>query len=105
VARYVLLVATRPLPGLESDYHRWYDEVHLAEVLAVRGFTEAQRYEVCDTELAPVVRPGEYLAAYTIETDDIDKTLAVFDAARPSMTTPPSLDPASVSFQLLRVMG
>jgi hypothetical protein len=105
VARYVLFVYTRPLPGMEADYHRWYEEVHLAEVLAVSGFTEAQRYEVCDAVLAPVARPGEYLAAYTIETDDIDKTLAVFDAARPSMTTPPSLDLTSVSFQLVRMMG
>jgi hypothetical protein len=105
---YVLMVYTRPIKGLEADYHRWYDETHLAEVLAVPGFVAARRLEVLNTALAPNddrddrdERDG-CVAEFTIASDDIDATLAEFDRARASMQVPPCLDPASVRFQLLR---
>jgi hypothetical protein len=101
---YVLLVYTRPISGMEADYHRWYNEVHLAEVLRVPGFIRAERLEVCETSLATPGRVGEYLAVYNIESSDIAATMTTFERARMSMSTSPSLDLTSVSFQLLRVL-
>ena len=99
---YILMVYTRPVAGLEDDYHRWYDEIHLAEVLGVPGFTAAQRFGV---EQPPGGPPGRYVAMYTIESDDIEATLATFERARAGMRAPLSLDPASVVFALLRPVG
>jgi len=31
-------------PGFEEEYHRWYDEEHIAHLLAVPGFLSAGRY-------------------------------------------------------------
>ena len=102
MSRYVLMVYTRPIRSLEADYHRWYDETHLAEILAVPGFVEARRLEVMKTTLTPADDRDGCVAEFIIESDDIDATLAEFDRARASMRTPPCLDPTSVLFQLLR---
>ena len=68
MAKHMFLVFSNPAPGRESDYNRWYDEVHLREVLSVPGFTGASRYRIAPQE-------GEapefgYLAAYEIDADD-----------------------------------
>jgi hypothetical protein len=103
MARHVLMVYTYPYPGREDEYHRWYDESHLAEVLSVPGFVEARRFVVTadPADAAPV----RYVALYTIESDDIEATMAGFERARPTMSSTPALDLASVSFQLLSALG
>ena len=39
-----LIVFTQPAAGQEAEYNRWYDEVHLGDVLEVDGFVAAQRF-------------------------------------------------------------
>jgi len=96
-ARHMLLVRTSPLPGNEDEFARWYDGVHLAEVLAVPGFVSAQRFAAADTGDGR----KQYVAAYGIETDDIGATMARFERARPGMSTTPALDQSSVVLELL----
>ena len=62
----ILYVETRPsAPEREADYHRWYDEVHLAEVVAIPGFVAARRY-------VPVREDGgPFVAIYDVEADDL----------------------------------
>jgi antibiotic biosynthesis monooxygenase (ABM) superfamily enzyme len=100
-ARHTLLVRTSPVPGREDEFARWYDEVHLAEVLAVPGFVSAQRFA------APDAGDGRqrYVVAYDIETDDIDATMARFERARPGMSTTPALDLSSVVLELLTAVN
>ena len=75
MARYKYLVFTNARDERDDEFNQWYDEVHLAEVVAVPGFTGAERYA-----LRP--QPGEpepshrYLAIYDMETDDVSATLA-----------------------------
>jgi hypothetical protein len=74
----VLLVLTRPTDASSADdYNRWYDEVHLADVLKLAGYTAARRYAVVP---APVQEPEanpiahwNYLALYEVEADDLGK--------------------------------
>jgi len=73
--RYKYLVYTNARDGRDDDFNAWYDDVHLGEVVAVPGFTGAERY-------AARPQPGEdapshkYLAIYDMETDDVAATLA-----------------------------
>jgi hypothetical protein len=97
MAVHQLLIFTRPVAGLERDYHRWYERVHLAEVLSVPGFVAAGRYASAD--------PSRFAALYTIESDDLDETMRIFDERRAHFAAPPSLDPSSVDIQLLRALG
>ena len=59
-----LVVFTNAVEGRESEFDDWYDHTHLAQVLALEGFTAVQRFE-----LAPggVDAPYRYLAIYEIE--------------------------------------
>jgi hypothetical protein len=65
---YRFLVFSNPAPGREVDYNRWYDDIHLGEVLSVPGFTAAQRHRLVANEDAP--QRFSYLAIYEIEGDD-----------------------------------
>ncbi len=113
MATYLLLVYTSPVPGWEDEYHAWYDNVHLDEVLTVPGFTAAQRYAV-EPPLAFEPSLGfetaqasddRYVAMFTVETDDIDAAMTTFDDMRAHFAESPAIDLDSVHFELLRAIG
>ncbi len=73
MARYQMVVMSDPVEGREAQYNRWYEDVHLPELLALEGICSARRLR-CSRTL------GErdayaYLVIYEIETDDIDGVL------------------------------
>ncbi len=59
-------------PTREAELNKWYDNVHLPDVLTTPGFRRAWRYE----NTAPAPGEGKFVAAYDIESDDIDATMA-----------------------------
>jgi hypothetical protein len=62
-------------PEFEAEYHRWYDEEHIAHLLAVPGFLSAGRYVA--------LKGGpKYLALYELEAPDVLKSQAFLDGAR-----------------------
>ncbi|MDE2303612.1 MAG: hypothetical protein KGK11_13745 [Sphingomonadales bacterium] len=79
MARFKMIALTRPMPGREEEYNRWYQTVHLPQVCALPGITGAQRYKQTAALANGDERP--YLAIYDIETDDIGKTMAGFGEA------------------------
>jgi hypothetical protein len=80
----VYVVRTRPADWHEDDYNRWYDEVHVPEVLAVPGFVSARRFRSED---------GDYLAIYELEADDLDAVLADFRSRTRTAPVGMQLDP------------
>ncbi len=56
----------------EAEFNKWYDEVHVPDVMATPGIVRANRYM---SEELGSYEAGKYLAVYEIETDDINKTL------------------------------
>jgi hypothetical protein len=74
MARYVLIANNGPTDGEDddADYNRWYDEVHVPDLLAVPGIHTARRFRVVMSRQD--VPP--YVALYEIETDDIDAVMA-----------------------------
>lgn len=91
MARYKWLVFTNCEPGTEGAFNRWYDEVHIADLLRVPGITGARRLELTeaqmtmetgDPELCGPERIGakhRFLAVYDIEADD---PMTVLDEVR-----------------------
>ena len=55
----------------KGEFHSWYDNIHVPDILKCPGFVRAERYELRE----PNDADGEYLALYHIETDDIDRTM------------------------------
>ena len=46
----LMLVFSNPAAGREDEYHRWYEEVHVPDVLRVPGVESAQRHEISPVE-------------------------------------------------------
>lgn len=103
--RFLLIVSTRPAPGREAEYHRWYDDFHLDEVLRVPGFVTAERCAPLEGPDAESADDGTHLALFTVESDDVAVTVAAFREAQRSMAQPPCLDPDSISLTWWRLLG
>lgn len=59
-------------PSREDEFNTWYDSTHAPDVLKnVPGFKVCTRYKVAAAQLGPVETPGQYLAIYEIEVDDL----------------------------------
>jgi hypothetical protein len=60
----VILVTTVDIaPEAEVEFNRWYNEVHLPEILACPGFVSCSRYEA-------VFGEPRYIAIYQLESED-----------------------------------
>jgi len=89
-----LIVFTQPTAGKEAEYNRWYDEVHLRDVLEVDGFVAAQRFALSDAQIGDVAEktPGRYLAIYEIEADSLEAALEKLNAGSDTMELSDALD-------------
>ena len=92
--KYVWVILTNAQPGTDEEFNRWYDDVHVPDLLRIPGVVSAERYHLADMQTKPgptgikVVSSDDaglhykYLAFYVIETDDITAVLqAVADRA------------------------
>lgn len=85
--KYTWIVFTNSVPDQEDEFNRWYDDVHISDLLRIPGVVGASRGRVSDTQMGMkdgnlmLVGPGEigaeykYVAFYEIETDDIEGVL------------------------------
>jgi antibiotic biosynthesis monooxygenase (ABM) superfamily enzyme len=62
-------------PEHEAEYNRWYDEEHLARLLAVPGFLSAARY-------AALKGSPKYLTLYELEDHNVLRSTAYLDAVK-----------------------
>ena len=71
----VLLVHSNCPADQEEAFNHWYDTVHVPDILAVEGFTAAQRFKLAGPGPQVVTRDGQpaiaqYLALYEMDTAD-----------------------------------
>jgi hypothetical protein len=68
--RGIIYLETRPVsPDREEEYHKWYNDTHLAEVVSVEGIVSARRF-------APIDGNGPFIAIYELDCDDLDAVVA-----------------------------
>ncbi len=72
---YSFLVFSNPAEGREEEYNRWYDDVHLGEVVQVPGFVAARRFRVMPPAGGGEAPKHRYLAIYEIESEDVAATM------------------------------
>ena len=63
-----LIALTTPLPGKEAEFHDWYQNTHLPELVSFPGMEGAQRYELVAKLMGSDTNP--WLAIYDIDIDD-----------------------------------
>ena len=103
MGHYRYLVFSNPVEGHEDEYNRWYDEVHLGEVIALPAFIAAGRHRIePDGEAEP---EHAYLAVYEFEAEDPAAVLADLAARAEDgrIVLPPFLD-ANIKTQLYKVI-
>ena len=62
----IIYVETMPAsPDKEAEYHKWYNETHLEQILSVDGIVSARRF-------APTDGNGPFIAIYELDCDDLD---------------------------------
>ncbi|MFT5605828.1 MAG: hypothetical protein ACI9G5_002800 [Paracoccaceae bacterium] len=83
MARYEYVILTQAVEGKLEEFERWYDEVHLRDVLKIPGVVSARRSRICSIKNTAVDGPAwNSLAIYELEADDPEKVKqAISDAA------------------------
>jgi len=77
-----MIVLTNHAPGREQQFNRWYDEVHIPEVLQIGPITACQRFKIVDAQMQP--QTHRYLAIYEFE-GSAKEALEALQAASGSM--------------------
>jgi hypothetical protein len=98
-----IVVLSNPAPGKEKEYDRWYQDVHLADVVAVPGVSAAQRFALAgDVDGAP----HRFLALYDIDGDPADVWAEIRRrAGTDAMRLSDAVDRSSTSTTLWRAHG
>ncbi len=90
--RVLCVVFSNPVEGHEAEYHAWYDERHIPDVLSVPGYLTAQRFRV-SAKPGLVVPPWRWFAFYEIAADAYDS--AVAEVGRRTGTPQMPISPAA----------
>jgi hypothetical protein len=87
----------------EGAYNDWYDNVHLADVLKLAGYTAARRYKPVPNPQGVDSTGGidwTYLALYEVEADDLEAAhahlLAAFEAGELPLSEALQMEPEPV---------
>jgi hypothetical protein len=67
--------------GREAEYAQWFDGPHRAALKLLRGFKEADRYEVAPEQIMPdIAQPWRFVSVYDFDTADAAKDLPALGA-------------------------
>ncbi|MEO5586637.1 MAG: hypothetical protein ABIQ81_02980 [Novosphingobium sp.] len=66
--KFKLVALSTPVAGKEDEFHDWYQNVHLPQIVGLPGGQGAQRYQLVAKLMGG--DPNQYLAIYDIECDD-----------------------------------
>lgn len=103
MTHYRFLVESRPLSGMEDEYHQWYDGRHSADLLTLPGARQVQRFRT----IGSATDVPTFFMIVDYETDDLAGLLATIRTRAQSAGMPSSdaLDPASVKVTILEARG
>ena len=68
MAKFKLIALSSPVPGKEDEFHDWYQNTHLGQIISQPGGVGAQRYKLVAKMMG--ADENEWLAIYDIECDD-----------------------------------
>jgi len=97
---YIIQFESRALLGQDEEYNRWYDGVHVPDVLAIAGFKSCKRHRIVD----PGDMQPRYMAAYTAVCEDPHALLGRLFESSKDMIISPALDPSHVIVTVYKSM-
>lgn len=100
MAKCKLIALTTPLPGKEAEFHDWYQNTHLKEVISVPGFEGAQRFQLVAKLMG--ADTNQYLAIYDAESDNPGALLAAMgEFAQSGKMTPATTQDMATTYTAL----
>jgi hypothetical protein len=72
VDNHILVVLTNSTDGDDDVFNDWYTNRHIPDILKLKGFKAAQRFELAGTNDAEEQPPYKYLAIYEVGADDLE---------------------------------
>jgi hypothetical protein len=78
--RYLVLVMSNPVEGRDAEFHDWYENTHLDEVLSTCGWKSAERFALSAERGAAC--GFTHLAVYEAEADDAGSLVETLNATR-----------------------
>src|ERR1700733_11607520 len=104
MAKYCVIGGTNPIEGREEEFYRWYEAVHLRDVLKVSGTLNARLYRAVGNA------KYKYFAIVELDTDDPVAVLAELSArgGTPDMELTDALNMSDISvapYQLIVTRG
>lgn len=106
MGNYQLLVFTNPAEGRDDDFHDWYENTHLDDVLRTAGFVRsAQRWSV-DVQVG-LPMPNTHLAIYEAEGDSAQEVFDRLNATRGErdMSGADVMDQSAAAFYVVGELG
>jgi hypothetical protein len=74
-ANQLYFALTNPIPGEEANFHRWYETIHVPEVIEhLPEYYGAQRYARVETKVDSS-KEWEFLTIYNVRSSDVPKML------------------------------
>jgi hypothetical protein len=77
-----MIMLSNAAGGRDDEFERWYDEVHLPDMLKVPGFVAAQRFRIDKNLIGKT--PYAYCTIYEVEAESADAAIAATGAAMQS---------------------
>ncbi len=95
-----LIALTTPQPGREQEYHDWYNNVHLPELVNLFNMNGAQRFELVAKLMG--ADTNQFLAIYEFESDNPAADLAKMgEAAQSGKLTPSDAQDMNTTYTAL----
>lgn len=70
MAKHIFVAFTNPVAGKEAEFNKFYDEMHLRDVLGSPGWVAAQRYRLSSEQRPDQSPPYKYAAVYEVDCEE-----------------------------------
>lgn len=80
MSRHLVVVMSNPVEGREDEFHEWYENTHLDEVLSTCGWQSAERFHLAGERGAEC--GFRHLAVYEAEAADADAVIDTLNGTR-----------------------
>ena len=101
---YKVLIFLSPQEGKEDEFHEWYENTHLDDILRTTdGYRSAQRFGVVVQR--GLEQPNSHLAVYECMAESPEAALADLDARRAERDMTGPMDPVNVAMWVVEPLG
>ena len=101
--KQLVMVFSEPSEGQEEEFNRYYEDLHLDEVLQTTNWKSAQRFRLVDQ--AGQYCPLPYLAFYVTESDDDKTAIQVMNESRSERVQTRALNKETAGVWVLEEIG